>query len=75
MQPRFSMASQDALRKMGHLGLGEPGTDGCHETIGSVQAVSIDPATGPHHGAADPCREGTVIQVKPAITLLRIRPN
>jgi gamma-glutamyltranspeptidase/glutathione hydrolase len=67
MLPRFSVATQDTLRKMGHLGLGEAGTDSCKETIGSVQAVSIETATGARHGAADPRREGTVIQVKPAI--------
>ena len=32
--------------------------------IGSVQAVVIDLATGAHHGAADPRRDGTVIQVR-----------
>ena len=74
MRPPFSIATQDALRNMGHVGLGEAGTDGCRETIGSVQAVVIDLATGAHHGAADPRREGTVIQVKPAITLPEIRP-
>ena len=36
MQPRFSVATQDSLRKLGHVGLGESGTDGCQETIGSV---------------------------------------
>ena len=65
MQPRFSIAAQDALRTLGHAGLGEAGTDGCQETIGSVQAVVIDLATGEHRGAADPRREGTVIRVKP----------
>ena len=65
MQPRFSIAAQDALRAQGHAGLGEAGTDGCQESIGSVQAVVIDPATGEHRGAADPRREGTVIRVKP----------
>ncbi|MFH1817914.1 MAG: gamma-glutamyltransferase [Pseudomonadota bacterium] len=63
MQPPFSPATQDALRTLGHTGLGESGTDGCRETIGSVQAVVIDPATGAHGGAADPRREGTVIRV------------
>jgi gamma-glutamyltranspeptidase/glutathione hydrolase len=63
MQPRFSIATQDALRKLEHVGLGEAGTDGCQETIGSVQAVVIDPATGAHRGAADRRREGTVIRV------------
>lgn len=62
MQPRFDVATQDALRKLGHLGLGAAGTDGCRETIGSVQAVSL--ADSAHHGAADPRREGTVIQVR-----------
>jgi gamma-glutamyltranspeptidase/glutathione hydrolase len=65
MQPRFSVATQDALRVLGHVGLGEAGTDGCQEKIGSVQAVVIDLATGEHRGAADPRREGTVIQVHP----------
>jgi gamma-glutamyltranspeptidase/glutathione hydrolase len=65
MQPRFSIAAQDALRKLGYAGLGDAGTDGCKDTIGSVQAVFIDPATGAHRGAADPRREGTVIQVGP----------
>ncbi len=64
-QPLFSVATQDALRNLGHIGLGEPGTDGCRDQIGSVQAVAIDPATGAHHGAADPRREGTVIQISP----------
>jgi gamma-glutamyltranspeptidase/glutathione hydrolase len=66
MQPRISVATQDALRKLGHVGLGGAGTNGCQETIGSVQAVVIDLATDTHHGAADPRRDGTVIQVKPA---------
>jgi gamma-glutamyltranspeptidase/glutathione hydrolase len=66
MQPPFSVATQDALRKLGHVGLGETGTDGCGDTIGSVQAVVIDLATGAHTGAADPRREGTVIRVRPA---------
>ncbi|HEX7972597.1 MAG TPA: gamma-glutamyltransferase, partial [Thiobacillus sp.] len=63
MQPRFSIAAQDALRALGHVGLGEAGTDDCHDTIGSVQAVAIDLATGAHDGAADPRREGTLIRV------------
>ena len=63
MQPPFSPATQDALRTLGHTGLGEAGTDGCRETIGSVQAVVVDPVTGAHDGAADPRREGTVIRV------------
>jgi gamma-glutamyltranspeptidase/glutathione hydrolase len=62
MQPQFGIAAQDALRALGHDGLGEPGTDGCHESIGSVQAVVIDLATGEHSGAADRRREGTVIR-------------
>ncbi|MHB0917115.1 MAG: gamma-glutamyltransferase [Thiobacillus sp.] len=66
MQPRFSVAAQDALRDWGHAGLGDAGTDGCQATIGSVQAIVIDLASGTHHGAADPRREGTVIQVRSA---------
>jgi gamma-glutamyltranspeptidase/glutathione hydrolase len=64
MRPRISVATQDALRKLGHVGLGEPGTDGCQANIGSVQAVAIDLATGMRYGAADPRRDGTVIRVK-----------
>jgi gamma-glutamyltranspeptidase/glutathione hydrolase len=64
MQPAFTIDTQDALRKLGHVGLGEAGTNGCQASIGSVQAVAIDPATGAHDGAADPRREGTVIRVK-----------
>jgi len=65
MQPAVSVATQDALRTLGHIGLGESGTAGCQQTIGSVQAVVMDLATGMHDGAADPRREGTVIRVKP----------
>jgi gamma-glutamyltranspeptidase/glutathione hydrolase len=65
MQPGFSIATQDALRKLGHAGLGEAGTQGCKEVIGSVQAVTIDPETGAHRGTADPRREGMAIRVKP----------
>ena len=65
MQPGFSIATQDALRKLGHVGLGEAGTEGCKDAIGSVQAVAIDPETGTHRGIADSRREGTVIRVKP----------
>jgi len=63
MQPGFSIAAQDALRAMGHVGLLETGTEGCQEAIGSVQAVFIDHESGSHHGAADRRREGTVIRV------------
>ncbi|MDP1862491.1 MAG: gamma-glutamyltransferase [Thiobacillus sp.] len=69
MQPAFSVATQDALRTRGHIGLGEIGTEGCEQTIGSVQAVVMDLATGTYNGAADPRREGTVIRVKPAVAL------
>lgn len=64
MQPAISIATQDALRELGHPGLGAAGTDGCRAAIGSVQAVVIDPATGAHRGAADKRREGTVIRVE-----------
>jgi gamma-glutamyltranspeptidase/glutathione hydrolase len=64
MQPAFSVAAQDALRTLGHIGLGEMGTNGCQDSIGSVQAVAVDLTTGAHDGAADPRREGTVIRVK-----------
>jgi len=65
MQPGFSIDVQDALRALGHVGLDEIGTDGCQETIGSVQAVVIDRESGSHHGAADRRREGTVVRVSP----------
>lgn len=58
----FPVAVQDSLRAMGHVRLGDPGTDGCTATIGSVQAVAID-AGGRTTGAADRRREGTVIRV------------
>jgi len=64
MQPRIGIAAQDALRALGHEGLGAPGSDGCTETIGSVQAVAVEPAAGGHRGAADFRREGTVIQLR-----------
>lgn len=63
MQPAFSIATQDALRKLGHVGLGDEGMQGCQQQIGSVQAVAIDLTTGVQSGAADPRREGTVIQL------------
>jgi len=65
MRPEISIASQDALRKLGHAGLGAFGAQGCNETLGSVQAVATEPATGARSGAADPRREGTVIRVNP----------
>ena len=71
MQPRFSVATQDTLRRLGHGGLGDAGTDGCQQIIGSVQAVAIDLATGAQLGAADPRREGTVTQVKSASNQLK----
>ena len=69
MQPAVSVATQDALRTLGHMGLGELSAAGCQQTIGSVQAVSMDLTTGMQDGAADPRREGTVIRVKPAVAL------
>lgn len=65
MRPEISIASQDALRKLGHAGLGALGAQGCNDTIGSVQAVATEPATGARSGAADVRREGTVIRVNP----------
>jgi gamma-glutamyltranspeptidase/glutathione hydrolase len=72
MQPRISIATQDALRKLGHVGLGDPATDGCQAGIGSVQAIAIDRSTGARDGAADPRRDGTVIQVKNAEILPKL---
>ena len=65
MQPKFSVATQDALRSLGHLGLGAAGGNGCVSTIGSVQGVVIDLKTGRQYGGADRRREGTVIGLKP----------
>ena len=64
MQPKFSIATQDMLRALGHPGLGAPGTNGCVSTIGSVQGVVIDLRTGRQYGGADLRREGTVIGIK-----------
>jgi gamma-glutamyltranspeptidase/glutathione hydrolase len=61
--PEIPIATQDALRALGHLGLGAAGTQGCVAAIGSVQAVVIDLKTGRQFGAADPRREGTVISL------------
>ncbi len=65
MQPKFSIATQDALRSLGHLGLGAAGGNGCINPIGSVQGVVIDLRSGRQYGGADPRREGTVIGLKP----------
>jgi gamma-glutamyltranspeptidase/glutathione hydrolase len=64
MRPRLGVAAQDSLRELGHVGLGDAASDGCRDTIGSVQAVFVDLANGQHHGAADLRREGTVTRVK-----------
>jgi len=61
MQPAISVAVQDALRTLGHTGLGTAGTNACNQTIGSVQGVIIDLHTGKQYGGADQRREGTVI--------------
>jgi gamma-glutamyltranspeptidase/glutathione hydrolase len=64
MQPKFSIATQDALRALGHLGLGGAGANGCSATIGSVQGVVIDLRNGKQYGGADLRREGTVIGIE-----------
>lgn len=74
MQPHFSIATQDALRRLGHPGLGATGAEGCQETVGSVQAVVIDLASGTHQGAADPRREGTAVKVPPPQPIRETRP-
>jgi gamma-glutamyltranspeptidase / glutathione hydrolase len=66
MQPRFSVATQDALRSLGHVGLGTAGANGCAATIGSVQGIVIDLRSGRQYGGADLRREGTVIGRKRA---------
>jgi gamma-glutamyltranspeptidase/glutathione hydrolase len=65
MQPRFSIATQDALRGLGHTSLGAGGGDACTATIGSVQGVVIDLRTGRRYGGADLRREGSVIGGRP----------
>ncbi len=65
MQPKFNAATQDALRALGHLGLGAAGSNGCLATIGSVQGVVMDLRSGRQYGGADLRREGTVIGLKP----------
>ncbi len=61
MQPKFSVATQDSLRALGHLGLGAAGSNACTATIGSVQGVVVDLRTGRRYGGADLRREGTVL--------------
>ena len=65
MQPGINLASQAALRTLGHVGLDTVEEDACQATIGSVQAVTVNAADGGHEGAADLRREGTVIRVAP----------
>jgi gamma-glutamyltranspeptidase / glutathione hydrolase len=65
MQPKFSVATQDALRSLGHASLGAPGSNACGSTIGSVQGVVMDLRNGHQYGGADFRREGTVIGLKP----------
>jgi gamma-glutamyltranspeptidase/glutathione hydrolase len=64
MQPKFSIATQDALRSLGHLVPGAAGSNGCTATIGSVQGVVIDLRSGRQYGGADLRREGAVIGLK-----------
>jgi gamma-glutamyltranspeptidase/glutathione hydrolase len=61
MQPAISIAVQDQLRTLGHLGLGAAGSNACTQSIGSVQGVIVDLHTGKQYGGADLRREGTVI--------------
>ncbi len=65
MQPKFSVSTQDALRSLGHLGLGAASGNGCVSPIGSVQGVVMDLKSGRQYGGADLRREGTVIGLKP----------
>jgi gamma-glutamyltranspeptidase/glutathione hydrolase len=63
-QPKFSLATQDALRALGHASLGAAGTNACTAAIGSVQGIVIDLRSGLQYGGADARREGTVIGLK-----------
>jgi gamma-glutamyltranspeptidase / glutathione hydrolase len=65
MQPKFSIATQDALRSLGHLLPAAAGANGCTAAIGSVQGLVIDLKSGLRYGGADLRREGTVIGFKP----------
>lgn len=65
MRPRLSVAVQDQLRGLGHLGLGPAGSDGCTASLGSVQGLVIDLRNGHQYGGADRRREGTVIGLHP----------
>jgi gamma-glutamyltranspeptidase/glutathione hydrolase len=60
MQPPLSAASFAGLSALGHP---MPDERACLSSIGSVQGVMIDPATGAQQGGADPRREGTVIRL------------
>lgn len=66
MQPAITVATQDALRALGHASLGAAGANACVARIGSVQGIVIDLKTGRQYGGADARREGTVIGLKPA---------
>ena len=67
MQPKFSIATQDSLRALGHLGLGAAGSNACTAAIGSVQGVVMDLRTGRRYGGADLRREGSVIGARPVV--------
>ncbi|HEU4459526.1 MAG TPA: gamma-glutamyltransferase [Methylibium sp.] len=60
-QPKFTVATQDGLRALGHLLPGAAGTNGCTAQIGSVQGIVVDLRSGRQYGGADRRREGTVI--------------
>ncbi|HLL09770.1 MAG TPA: gamma-glutamyltransferase [Rubrivivax sp.] len=53
VDPGFPTATLDAMRSLGY--------SVTTTTIGSVQAVQVEPKTGKQYGGADPRREGTVI--------------
>ncbi|MEW6591650.1 MAG: gamma-glutamyltransferase, partial [Pseudomonadota bacterium] len=71
LRPRIDIATQDALRTLGHAGLDEALDDACGARIGSVQAVGLDPVTDARHGGADARREGTLIRVPAPVAPLR----
>jgi len=63
MHPAIPIATQDALRALGHNGMGASGQEACDARIGSVQLIARDGARGAFTAAADPRRDGTVIRV------------
>ncbi len=63
MLPPVPASTLTELKALGHFSNATTGVLECVATIGSVQAVVIDLATGARAGGADKRREGTVISL------------